>query len=1184
MGEIETCAAHFEGIKQAVAVIRPIAGSDALCLYYTTAFGVAAIDSDELRRYMSRLLADYMVPAAFMQLDTLPLMPNGKVDRRQLPEPLPAAHADYVAPQTKTEDTLARLTGDVLSSSKPISMADNFFALGGDSIKIIRLVSLLRNEGYTAQVSELMQCSTLLDMASILVSCNEGSSISQEPVVGTVMPGAIQQCFLSWHLSQPGRFTQSVVLRASQPIDATCLQQALQVLVVHHDMLRAKVNDNDNENRCIYIRSITDDHLFALREVILPAQTDVAQAIAQASNDEGELIDLQHGPLLRVVLLHTEDGDRLLMVCHHIACDGVSWRIITEDLSTALTQLSKGQSISLPPKTHSFGYWTNTIARYRDSYLLSQEKPYWQRVQALMENMELTRTHDGNQVKQHLTVTLEGEPLRHLLSTSAKAYNTEINDLLITALCQAYYRQTGNTNLTIQMEGHGREPLHESVVTDRTVGWFTSVYPLVINGISGDVHNDVRQVKELLRAVPNKGIGYGILQYISSQEMDDALRVDLTPLVGFNYLGEAVSSSKGTLFTVDSSFLLSESLTSGQLGVPTPSIDINCTVVEGRFIALFEYDTACWTSERAQQLADGFVDSIIQVAEHTANVAIPDPTASDFGAVGWTEKQFQNIISHFESRGERLQRVYPLTPMQEGMLVTYLTNRETTAYRLVTRLSMSMLPTEARLRNTLDYLAEKHEVLRTAILYDSVPNPCQTIVSRRLGLEMHDLTNEPDIEAAATRIHQEELHRPLSLTDDPLFRLVCMKTGDNSCQLIVFMHHIITDGWCLPIIFSDFLMKMEAESSQQISDSSTPTLTHPRSYETFVRQLLRRDRKAGLAYWKNLLAGYDTRAAIPSYGKPAGTEAKPFIRHTLDEALTASLRQLAAKTGVTLNTVMELGWGLVLQTFCRTNDAVFLRVVSGRDNSDSDNSQLVGMFINSVPVRVHTIGTETIASSLQSLQEQAAQSAYYDFCPLSDIQQRTGLGTSLYQSVMAFENYPLSETLSTAGRQWAIKPVQIEEEAFGELSITISPETNGTLRLTFTYDTSLYGEQQMQQVADTFETIVRNMAAMPDGQLRELSLVTEEARNELIELGTGKHIDIAPHMTFVKAFERRASQHPDNLAVADASDSLTYGELLRRSNILAHRLIESGIKPGDFVAVMLDRTIDYPLAVLAIHK
>ena len=1146
LGEIESCASKFEGISQTVAVIRPIGGTDTLCLYYTADQG-ATVDAIELRQFLSRTLTEYMLPAVYMQTDELPLTPNGKIDRRRLPEPTIAAQKEYVAPANKTEEVIARLLGNVLSWHNPVSMLDNFFSMGGDSIKLIHLVSLLYNEGYTAQVSVLMGCNTVRDMARTLVSSSDGPAIAQEPVTGTITPSAFQRRFLSWQLAQPGRFVQSMVLRTSKSIDPELLQQALQALAVHHDMLRATVVGSS-----IVIRPTTDEHLFALDE------------------DTPKPIDLEHGPILRVVLQHAADGDRLLMVCHHIAVDGVSWRILADDLHTAMTQLEQGQAIVLPKKTHSFAYWTDTVSRYRDSYQLLAEKPYWQQVQERMESMKLTTT--GSMQTRHLTVTFEGEPLKQLLTQSAKAYNTEINDLLLTALSQSYYRLTGNNALTIQMEGHGREPLHEPVVTNRTVGWFTSFYPVIILGISGDIRHDVRNVKELLRTVPNKGIGYSILQYMESHEGDTMLRTDLTPLVGFNYLGEAKTMDHGQ-WTMDH----------GQ--VPLPSVDINCGVVDGRFVARFQYDTACWTDEKAQQLADGFVDSLAQVAEHTAHITETEPTASDFGAIGWTEQQFQTVVSHFADRDETLQRVYPLTPMQEGMLITYLSDRDTTAYRLLFRLSVSTLPTEGVLRHTLDYLAAKHEVLRTAILYDGVPQPCQAIVSRQLGLEMLDLTSESDIDAAAARLHQEQLHRPFSLTDDPLFRLVCMKTGDNSCQLLIFMHHIIIDGWCLPIIFSDFLKKMEAEVDGRplspLSSLLSPLSSHP--YETFVRQLLRRDCKAGLAYWKNLLADYDTRAAIPSYEKPSGIEARPFIRQTLSKTLTTELRQLAAKTGVTLNTVMELGWGLLLQSFCRTDDVVFLRVVSGRDNSESDNSRLIGLFINSVPVRVHTIGTEIVAQSLQAHQEQAVQSAAYDYCPLSEILSQSELGSSLFQSVMAFENYPIDD-LWAANPKWDIQPVQIEEEAFGELSIAISPEREGTLRLTFTYDTSLYGEQQMRQIADTFETIVTNMATMSERPISQLPLMTEEAQAALVELGRGERLDFDQSDTLVSLFRQQAAATPDATAVVFGDRRMTYREIDEMTDRIAtHLICKYKVQPEEAVGVMIDRSelmVVYPLAIM----
>ena len=1160
LGEIESCATRYKDIKQAVAAVRPVCGSDTLCLYYTADDGTT-VDAGELRRFLSSTLAEYMVPTAYMQIDALPLTPSGKVDRRHLPEPAFTAQKEYVTPQNKAEETIARLLGDVLSWQKPIGMTDNFFSLGGDSIKLIHLVSLLSGEGYTAQVSELMRCNTVREMARTLVSSSDGPAIPQEPVTGAIKAGAFQRRFLSWQLAQPGRFIQSMVLRMERAVDPALIREALHALAVHHDMLRATVVDGT-----ITIRPTTAGHLVAFQEETLPSQQDVVAATTAAATRQAALIDLEHGPILRATLLHADDGDRLLMVCHHIAVDGVSWRILADDLRTAMTQIGRGQAVVLPRKTHSFAYWTATVSRYRDSYLLAAEKPYWQQVQGLMESVELTTT-SCQQLRQ-LTVTMEGEPLQLLLTQSARAYNTVTNDLLLTALCQSYHRLTGNDDLPLQIEGHGREPLHEPVTTDRTVGWFTALYPIVVQGISGDVGHDVRTVKELLRNVPNKGIGYGILQYVESAEGDPMLRTDLTPLVGFNYLGEVADGEAEIVFTEP-------------VGGGLPSVDVNCAIVGGRFVARFGYDAARWTDDEARLLADGFVDDLARVATLTAQATDTVPTASDYGATGWTDEQLQAVKRRLADGGGQLQRVYPLSPMQEGILTTCLSDRYPTAYRLLFRLRLSTLPTEAALRHVLDYLAAKHDVLRTAIVTEGVPQPCQAITDRRLGVEMLDLTGESDAEAAAAAIHREMLCRKLNLTDAPLFQLVCMKTGESSCQLLIVTHHIIMDGWCIPIVFRDLLTKLDAETAGKPLPATTEQNGR---YEAFVRQLLRRDRKAGLAYWRNLLEGYDSRAALPAYGHPAEREAKPIVSRKLDESLMASLRGIATGSGVTLNTVVELCWGLALQTFCRTDDVVFLRVVSGRDGRDS---RLVGLLINSVPVRVRADRGATVRQALKELQEQSAQSAACDFCPLTEILSQTQLGSKLYQSVLAFENYPLGDALSAeAAHRWNIEPVQTEEEPFGELSVVVSPEADETLRLTFTYDASLYNRRQMEQVAETYVTLLRGMADRPDGQLSDLPLVDTGSgeRAALVALGAGKRIDTDPTMTFVKAFEHCADRHPNCMAVADGMRSMTYRELSRRTDALAQRLMADGVKPGDFVAVMLDRTIAFPMAVIAIHK
>ena len=1172
MGEIENVAKRYEGINDVAAEVREINGTKHLCLYFTAA---DPIDLTSLQAFLAESLTDYMVPEAYMQLEAMPLTPNGKVNRKALPSPTMTSAVEYVEPANETEQTIARLFGEVLNYSEPVSAVDNFFALGGDSIKSIRLVSLLRNENIVLQVNDIMKFKTVRALAEVAGAQTVDIDIPQDAVDGSVKPSAIQQFFFQQQLPEPNHFNQAVILRAAQAIDSACIQQTLHALVQHHDMLRATCADNQ-----IVIRPTDADGLYAFEECDITAAPDVKEVIETAANRLHASINLAEGPIFKAALFHTSSGDCLLLICHHIAVDGVSWRILIEDLNMAYNQLASNAAISLPRKTHSFAYYTEAINRYRDSYLLEQEKNYWIDQQKLMAALPSSNGSDHSRTMGQLSVTLDGQPLQLLLTDASKAYHTDINDLLVTALCEALYAQDPHQNaqISVQMEGHGREPIHEPLITDRTIGWFTSAYPIVVNGLSGDLRHDIRLVKETFRNIPNKGMGYGILQYIPSEAGDAPLRTDLTPLLGFNYLGEMGGSNTAALFDI------APDLSAGTMFSPKnvfgPSMMVNCGVASGVLTATFEYDTQLWNDQQAQTIAQAFTDGLKRIVEHTVAVQQPENTASDLGAQGWTDEQFRVISERFAARGEELQRVYPLSPMQEGMLLKYMMEPDTTAYRLLSRFAMSVLPTEDALRRTLDFLAAKHEVLRTAIIYEGVTEPCQAIVQRQLGLEMIDISAESDIEAAAASIHQEQLHRPLSLQDDPLMRVVCMKTSETTCQMLFILHHIIVDGWCIPIYMNDFI---QALATNMTGGQTMPQEPQNGLYEQFVRQLRQKDKKAALAYWRSLLDGYETRAAIPAANN-GGTGKQSIIAQTLDLNTMTALQKVCTLAQVTMNTIVELAWGLVLQTFCRTQDAVFAKVVSGRNNDTINVDNLVGLFINSVPVRVQAADDLTVRSALQALHAQAAETAAYDFCSLSDIQTQSPLGANLFQSILAFENYAGADTLAMGQQQWGLEVRQSEEEVFNELSVTVTTGQQGLLTLKLTYDSALYTPVVMQRVLDTFVTLINGIAAHPEQLVRQLPLLSDQAQQDILRISTGKHLDIDISKTFVQAFEECARAVPDNVAVADRDSSLTYAQLSRYSDSLAHRLIACDVQPNDFVAVMLDRTKEFPLAVLAIHK
>ncbi|MCF0145470.1 MAG: hypothetical protein HUJ73_02670, partial [Eubacterium sp.] len=464
----------------------------------------------------------------YVFLEEMPLTPNGKVDRKALPLP-EVRNAAYEPLKGSVEEITAECFARVLNIPLRISAIDEFFALGGDSIKAIRLVSMMRQKGLSISVSEVMKHRTVRAVAAAALWDNGKNTISQDALEGEIRSNGIISFFAALRMPHASHFNQSFALRCRERVDRGALEKVLGTLTTHHDMLRAVLK---NGQLCVKAVGSGENH-YTLEECSV---SDHKELTCYADHLQRS-IDLEEGPILKAGIFHLPGEDILVLICHHIAVDGISWRILLEDLEKAYAQAATGGEIRLPRKTHSFGHYTEALFRYRDSYLLLREKSYWKSVQSQLEKLP----QGGKIVKGRRAYTekiLTSSAVRHLITDANRAYHTEVNDLLITAYAEAYRRVTGKDGCSINMEGHGREELHEPVVIDRTVGWFTSVYPVVISGLQGELRYDIRLVKETLRAVPNKGMGYGVLQWITSGEGDENLRTDLIPELSFNYLGE----------------------------------------------------------------------------------------------------------------------------------------------------------------------------------------------------------------------------------------------------------------------------------------------------------------------------------------------------------------------------------------------------------------------------------------------------------------------------------------------------------------------------------------------------------------------------------------------------------------------------------------------------------------------
>lgn len=1170
MGEIENQARLYEGIKAVAAEVKEIAGGKHLCLYFTAE---SQIDTAALEAFLSKNLAEYMVPEIYMQLDEMPLTPNGKVNRKQLPLPELKSQAEYVKPEGEVERKIAAAFAAILNLSVEVGALDSFFALGGDSIKSIRLVSALRAEGIVLQVSQVMKLKTVRALADAA----EGAmmaQISQEPWSGELKNSPIVEFFMNLELPKKAHFNQSFLLQAHERIDMNALQQVMNAIVTQHDMLRAVLQGEEGAEH-LYVNSA--EILPTIEEIDLTSASDYLTSAQQECEKRQTSIQMDKS-LFNVAVLHLPSYDLLLMVCHHIVVDAVSWRIILEDLGTAYGQALSGHEIQLQAKTNTYNDYVNAVFNYRNSYTLGREVNYWRSVE---QKMQLLPTSNGK--KHHRKVakaalTLDKATTENLLYKVSTKFHTEINDLLMTALGRSYYKLTGNKAVSVQFEGHGREDIGGNLLTDRTVGWFTSVYPVVLEGISGDMRKDIRTTKEIMHRVPNKGVGYNILRFIEGESSLDFDK-DQVALIGFNYLGEMDhgTDNEKPLFSRPTEVVLSPDFAEeNKFG---PALNINSSVVEGVLNLTLETDADVMSEAEAGKFASLFVDELREMTEWLMQKTENELTASDLGENEWSDEVFEGIYQGFKQRGVTIQRIYPLSPMQEGILLYYILNPDSLAYRLVTTYSFDILPTEEQLRYALDRLGAKHEVLRTSIIYKGVEAYRQAIVDRPLGIEMRDVSDEEDIEKAVREIHLAEQKRGFDLQKDSLFRITCVKTSDNTCKLILSVHHIIVDGWCIELFTSD-LLRYLVEAMQGVE--SEPDTSNDGRYEAYIREIRSKDMEKGLAYWDHLLKDYSTTAVIPLM------EAVPEEEQTGDR-LTMKIKgddmtrlmNLCTEEQITPNTLLELAWGLTLNAYNHSNDSVFVKVVSGRNASTQSVENVVGLFINSVPVRVTVEKGHNVRQSLQALQNQASETNEWDYCPLAEIQNRTMLGQDLFQSILAFENY--SDDDQKPALPFSISQDYSKEESFNDLTITAYTGKD-ELTINMEFDKRKYLMRDMEEVANVLKNIIRSIVNNPEMETLDIPCLEQSTILKLMDLGRGATLAYDKSETLVDLFRKQVSKTPEAPCVVFEGNMLTYAQVDEMSDSLAVYLHQRfGVTNETAVGVMIDRSelmLLYPMAIM----
>jgi amino acid adenylation domain-containing protein/non-ribosomal peptide synthase protein (TIGR01720 family) len=603
-----------------------------------------------LRNHLQTQLPDYMLPAHYILLDQLPLTPNGKIDRHKLPAPdttPPHTHTN-TAPKTDAERTLAEIWRQVLRLDS-VGVHDNFFELGGDSIISIQIVARANEAGLQLTPKQVFQHQTIAELAAAS-GTEEVIEIEQGPETGIVPLTPIQLWFFEQELAEVNHFNQAVALDVPATLDPALLEHAFRRVVDHHDALRLRFKSNGDRWRQEHgdadaaFSFVTLDHSRLSDE-------EQNEALERVTSELQRTLDLEHGPLLRAALvLHGASRPaRLLVVAHHLVVDTLSWRILLEDLQTGYGQLAQGQRVDLPAKTTSFKSWAERLRAHAQTDLARRELAFWSAV-AQADAAPLPRDLDSGSNSEGsvraVTVSLDEETTRALLQDVPGAYRTQINDVLLTALVEGLGRCTGRRGLLLDLEGHGREPLFDDVDVSRTVGWFTTMYPVLVEvAPAAEVGEALRSVKEELRDVPNRGIGYGLLRYLcEDSEIRAQLRACPQPEVGFNYLGQVSGGNSAATAAADEPLPAAAALRHEDAARPH-LIDISVSIVDGRLRAAWLYSANVHRRDSIEAAASAFIGALRAIVDHCSSVREGRFTPSDFRHAGLKQRDLDALLT-----------------------------------------------------------------------------------------------------------------------------------------------------------------------------------------------------------------------------------------------------------------------------------------------------------------------------------------------------------------------------------------------------------------------------------------------------------------------------------------------------------------------------------------------------------
>ncbi|WP_144572332.1 non-ribosomal peptide synthetase [Bacillus paramycoides] len=1178
LGEIEATLQEHYLIKEAVVMVRENQLGDKRLVAYVVGEG----GTEEWREYLKAKMPSHMVPSYFVEMKELPLTINGKIDRKSLPKPdYQGTQEGYVAPRNEREHMLSIIWERVLGS-KRIGIHDNFFEIGGDSILSIQIVSRAKQAGLQLTPKQIFEHQTIAELAQV-VKEEQGVQAEQGIITGDTILTPIQQRFFEQNHPNPHHWNQSMFFRTKEKLDIVSLEKSVRNLLLHHDALRLRYESVPDGAWKQWNEGIEEQLMLTVISLDEVPEADWYQVIQKEINIAQESLNLHDGPLMRMV--YFDEGEkktgRLFWTIHHLAVDGVSWRILLEDLQTAYTQAIQGQKIQLPMKSTSFKAWSEKLHHYAETGISQEVRNYWEqqsKQEVVMLPADVTISDSVNAVTEEITVVLDEKETRMLLQGILSTHRVQINEVLLAALVQATAVWTGQPILTVDLEGHGREEIIEDVDLSRTVGWFTSIYPVHLNITGANTPiAALKAVKEQVRKIPNKGVDYGVLRYLNAT-MCEQLGNQHTPSISFNYLGQFDQMfSDDAMFIPENGF---KRLDHASGSKRSHVIDVIGIVTDGKLQFTWVYNVGQFAKSTIQSIAENMLyqlSGLIQSSDGESALTISDFAMANLNQAGLTK-----VLTKM-NRGKNypITDLYPLSPLQEGMIFHTLHDQgDEHVAPYIVQLSFMIkgkmdIPT---FEQAWKSVIQRHEVFRTAFVWDEIEEPLQVVYENiPFKVNKEDWREMTDEEIEEKRKVFLALDRKQAFLFDeaPLMRVTVIQEGEEEYRIVWTHHHILLDGWSLPLVFNELLTVY-----QKRMNGEAVNLPKASPYKKYIQWLREQNQEQAEQFWREKLKGFTAPTLLGLENKEQEKGYTEKVTH-LSEEQTQAIQGWAKRNKLTLSTVIQGAWAYLMSRYSGENDIVFGVTSSGRSTEIIDVENIVGPFITTSPTRIQLIDDIKVMDWLQKIQEEEIERRQYEYASLTEIQgwSEVPRGTPLFNSLYVFENYPVKEESSG---NLEIGELEGVEQTHYPLGLAVVPGIQLSLKLM--YDRSKFNKLTIERMLGHLRQVLKQMTKNIDQTLSELVYVTETEQRQLLEEWNDNAISYPRENVIHQLFEEQVKRTPDAVAVVDEKQQLTYRELNERANQLAHYLQKCGMGTESLVGLCFQRSVEMVVGLMGIWK